>query len=395
MMGAMAEKYGFYGAGSFEGTAESLLVGDTDEVFVFHVLPDDTGTSAIWVAQRVPDDHVTTVDNMFTIRGVNLTDTFNFYGSASIHDIAQKKGWWKPNDGLLDFTKIYSDGEYAHKYYSGRRMWGVYRRLAPSLNLSAEYGDLRFDNPYPWSVKPDKKVSAADLMAVHRDHYDGTKFDTTKGLAAGPFGNPDRFKGAANEKALNGSWERTITLFRTTYSFVNQARKDVDPSVGGVTYFGPHAAHGTCYVPLMAGGMTKLPKGYTIGMPRKIDRKASWWAHRYVQNLGHLRWKDMVDYIKAEQQKFEQKGFAMVQELTSSMPGKESITTDLTAHADSVISAWWQLADDLMMKYADGFFQEGDSYGEALGYDTWWLKAVGYENGPPPVLDHQKSVQYV
>jgi hypothetical protein len=30
----------------------------------------------------------------------------------------------------------------------------------------------------------------------------------------------------------------------------------------------------------------------------------------------------MVAYIKAEQQKFEQKGFAMVQELTSSMPGK-------------------------------------------------------------------------
>lgn len=175
---------------------------------------------------------------------------------------------------------------------------------------------------------------------MHRDHYDGTKFDTSKGIAAGPFGNPDRFKGATAEKALNGSWERTITLFRTTYSFVNQARKGIDSSVGGVTWFGPHAAHGTCYVPLMAGGMTELPKGYTIGMPRKIDRKASWWAHRYVQNLGHLRYKDMIKYVQAEQEKFETKGLAMVQELTSSMPGKDSITADLTAHANSVISAW-------------------------------------------------------
>jgi dipeptidase len=102
MMGDLAEKHGFYGAGSFEGTAESLLVGDTEEVFVFHVLPDDTGTSAIWVAQRVPDEHVTTVDNMFTIRHVNLTDTQNFYGSEKMHTIAEKKGWWKPSDGTSD-----------------------------------------------------------------------------------------------------------------------------------------------------------------------------------------------------------------------------------------------------------------------------------------------------
>ena len=75
------------------------------------------------------DDSAGVVANMFTIRNIDLNNTAKFMGSSNMHAIAESMGAWSPKDGLLDFTKVFSDGEYAHKFYSGRRMWGAYRLL--------------------------------------------------------------------------------------------------------------------------------------------------------------------------------------------------------------------------------------------------------------------------
>lgn len=32
-------------------------------------------------------------------------------------------------------------------------------------------------------------------MSLNRDHYEGSQFDLTRGLAAGPYGDPQRFDG--------------------------------------------------------------------------------------------------------------------------------------------------------------------------------------------------------
>ena len=49
---------------------------------MFHLLADDTGASAVWAAQRVPDDHITAVANQFVIGQIHLDDTANFMASG-------------------------------------------------------------------------------------------------------------------------------------------------------------------------------------------------------------------------------------------------------------------------------------------------------------------------
>jgi dipeptidase len=203
LMGSLAEEFGFYGeSSSFEGGAESLLVTDPTEGFIFHILPDPSGTSAIWVAQRVPDDSCAVVANMFVVREVNLTDTENFLGTASMWETAAARGLWSEGQPQ-DFTATFSDGEYSHKYYTGRRVWGAYRLLAPEVSLPALYENLKEDRPYPVSSPVSTLLSPADLFAVHRDWYSGTPYDPSEPgvLAGGAFGTPDRYGGGEGEGA--------------------------------------------------------------------------------------------------------------------------------------------------------------------------------------------------
>ena len=73
LMGSLAEQYGFYAADWSGGDAskgeagEALTIIDTDEAWMFHILSDDTGTSAVWVAQRVPDNHVSTLSDVIQV----------------------------------------------------------------------------------------------------------------------------------------------------------------------------------------------------------------------------------------------------------------------------------------------------------------------------------------
>lgn len=209
LMGDMSVRYGFYGPEwddeiefAQDESGEAMTVSDPTETWMFHVMPDDTGSSAIWVAQRVPDDHITAVANQFVIQEIDLSDKTNFLGSDNVLDVAIRNHFWSPSDGKLNFATVYGNDRHATAFACTRRVWRVFTLAAPSLaetlsgytNGLATFGyGVNFTQPYPFSVKVDKPLTVQDIMNMNRDQYEGTTFDLTKGTDAGPFGDPMRY----------------------------------------------------------------------------------------------------------------------------------------------------------------------------------------------------------
>ncbi len=392
LMGELIGKYGYY------GTGETLIVADPEEGWVMEMAGYDmNGTDGVWVAQRVPDDGFFVAANQFRIREVRR-DAKDMMFSANIFDVAQKKGWWKPGDGPLDWTSVYGDGEFHHPYYSLRRVWRAQSLAAPSLNLSA-WAEGPFTRAYPFAVTPDQRLTVENIFTIHRDNYEGTEFDLTKGLAAGPFGDPNRFEGQAEAMAdkegrltpLKGEFERPLNIYRCVYAYVNQSRKWLPDAIGGLTWFGPDRPATAVLMPFYAGAMNLAPS-IQRGDILKFDRESMWTAFNYVANYAMLKYSYMIRDIQAVRDRFEARAFGNQRELEDQAlslwkkgernASRRLLTEYSDEYAADVLREWWKLSEQLYIKYNDGYLNTKAGIAQAVFYPAWWLKRVGYEDGP-------------
>ena len=142
-------------------------------------------------------------------------------------------------------------------------------------------------------------------MALCRDVLKGTRFDMTKGMAAGPFRTPTRYavtKDMKPEDRKGNDWNRSISLFRCSYSFVGQVRDTLPEPLAAVAWFGEDQPITTCYVPIYAG-TKKVPESYNTGDRIKFDPKSTWWAFNFVGNWADLNFAAMIGDICAEQKR--------------------------------------------------------------------------------------------
>ncbi len=393
LVGRLIDQFGVY------GTGETLIFADPREAWVLEMCGCTVdGCKGLWVAKKVPDGQVFVASNTFRIRDVDTKDPDMLY-SCKLHDVAISKGWWD-GKGMLDWLYTFSTGEYSHPYYSLARLWSVYRRLAPSKRFSPYVKDS-WSRDYPFSLVPDQKLTAKDTFQIFRDHYEGTVFDLTSGLAAGPYGNPYRDDGQfdSHEAFLPGeikpgSWPRPVSAIFCSYSYVTQGRSRLPDPVGGICWFGFAQPSETCYIPVYAGA-DSLPAELNCGRRSIFDRKSAWWAFNFVANWAMLRYCHMIKDIRSEQCRIEEEELFKQTEIEetarniyeskgSKACGK--LLTDYSSrNALSVISRWWNLSDSLIVKYSNGLVNEvqnGVISSTKQGYPEEWLGKVGYQYGP-------------
>lgn len=386
LMGELGEKYGY----GLDG-GEQLSVADPYEAWQFEIMPvgplwtpgsDKPG--AIWCAQRVPDDHISVTPNESRIGEIDLDNADYFMASSNVISYAIEHKYYDPEGGEpFSWKKAYSPWG---KSYINLRPWGAYHFLAPSLEIDP----MTPNDELPFSVKPDKKVSVKDIMEVCRYHYEGTDFDMTKGLAAGPFGNPNRWRPL--NWTIDGevySWERPIGTQQSEYVTITQSRSWLPDPIGGIVWIGLGTTDTTCFIPFYAG-VNEIPYSFQIGDHWTFDRNAARWAFDYTGFHTQFKYSYAIKDIKEAQYKWEDGAIAEIPKIDKKAydlyredPEKaaEFLTEYCMKNAEDVLNAWWNLGDQLLVKYNIGFIYSEDRQLKQVGYPEWWLKAViDYDN---------------
>jgi dipeptidase len=372
LMGELTARDGYGDSG------ECLTLIDKNEAWVFEIMgstPLETGS--VWAARRVPDGEVFVSANRSRIGELDLNDKDNFLASANVYSLAEKRGWYDPKkDKVFLFNKVYAPDD---DLRCSRREWRVLSTLSPASKLDP------WAKHYPFSVKPGKKVRLEDLKTLHRDYYQGTEFDMSVGLAAGPYANPNRFSTRTPVREGYMGWERSISIFRCAYCVISQTRDWLPDMIGGLAWFAEDDPKTSCFIPLY-GSIAGVPESFQTGRRDVFDRRSAWWAFDFVGNWANLRFDLMIEDIRtaygefedtfaAEQKSLEQAALDLYKKDPEQCRG---FLTRLSSYrAQKAVDDWWDLADFLIVKYNDGYINKGAER-ESPGYPEDWLDAVGY-----------------
>ena len=323
---SLVEEYGFLP--SCGPASETLAIADPNEAWVlelFSIGPGwtrDSGTlGALWVARRVPDDHIVMIPNWSIIQEVDLPESdqvapSEFMVSENYMQVAIDHGWYDPAGGR-DFVwqEVFAP---LPREWATSRSWLFYSSFCASLK---DWPDRTLDKPrekndsyhqyveplslYPFSARPDTLVSVQDIMAFQRSTFEGTIYDMTadydwlipddegklvKSPLATPFPTPDM------RNLLDIDFRRNVS--KGGYGMIAQLRSWLPDPVGGIYWFFVDNQHVGAYVPIYAG-VTKIHESYGIWDPEKYDEASVRWAIDFVDNLLYLKWQEGIKDVKA------------------------------------------------------------------------------------------------
>lgn len=329
---SLVEKYGFLPSCGPE--SEALCIADPEEAWVLEVFsvgkdwePGSGELGAIWAAQRVPDDHVAIVPNWSIIKEIDLSRPDYFLASKNYKEIAIRHGWYDPESGKpFIWQDVYSP---MPREWATSRFWLFFSTFAPHKR---GWPDKRLNTPfssydayhqyieplstYPFSVKPEKKLSVQDVIAFQRSVYKGTIYDMTAdadwmvpdgkgGMEKSPLATP--FPTRDMRELLDITWRRMVS--RGGYGMVAQLRGWLPPEIGGIYWFYLDNQHVSTYVPIYTG-VQEISPLYKTYDPDRFSEDSARWAIDFVDNLLYLRWQHAIKDLRAVRDPLEEEFFA-------------------------------------------------------------------------------------
>jgi len=380
VMTGLANTYGY------KRTGESFSISDKNEAWVMDFIGKGKhGKGAVWVAARVPEGYISAHANQARIRQVDWHDTDNWMWADDVVDFARQMGWFDGPKEEFSFVDAYNPVDPVSLLLCEGRVWSVFRRAAPSMNLSADYWRcVEGAEPYPLFIKPDKKVTVQDMIAFVRDHFHNSPFYTGEGFAAGPYNNPYRWRSLFfelddDEEEIQYAWERTISQPQTGFSFIAQSRNWLPDPIGGIFWYGVDDTYSNAYMPLYMG-MTEPPKSLVTGSIFEFDWNSAFWVFNLVSNYAYGLYSFIIEDIKVVQQEVENRAHtltgavdvaAMALYETDREFLMEYLTDFSVNNAEYTVNRWRELGHTIFAKYNDRYIRTSDEYRP-------WPEGVGY-----------------
>ncbi|MDR2010064.1 MAG: C69 family dipeptidase [Bacteroidales bacterium] len=428
----MAELISEYG---YASSGESFSIGDPNEVWIMELIGKGTelvydkklkkyinkNKGGVWVAMKIPDGYVSAHANQARITNFSLSNGKTSISSKELDKIfnpeveviyaydvisfAKEKAYFSGNDEDFSFSDAYAPMTYDAARYCELRVWTMFNAVNDDMQQywnAATGKDL--NTRLPLYIKPNRKLTPADLMSFKRNYLQGTELDMSKDAGAGPFGLPYRWRPLTWEH--NGKKytnERATVTQQTGFSFIAQMRSWLPDPVGGIYWLGVDDAGSCVYVPFYCGisePARTWAEGYGDILTYKDD--AAFWVFNRVAHFAYLFYDRVMVDLRKHQAELENKFFSYQPQIDKIAVGlhekdpelaREFLTDYSTTTADNVVYYWKELGNFLLVKYLDGNVKQEEN-GEFLrnpwgypkspkfpGYSEKWKKIIVEDTG--------------
>ena len=393
VMTDLVQEYGYASEG------ESFSIADKDEVWVLEMIGKGAEKGAVWIAVRIPDDAISGHANEPRIRKVDFNDKENVLYSPDVISFARKRGYFNGKDEDFSFADAYSTHDAATRRGCDARVWTYFRRFQPDADKYFAWCNYDSNEPMPLYIIPERKVSLKEMQESMRDHFEGTPYEMTSDIGAGPFKVPYRWR--PMEFEVDGKkycMERAIGTQQTGWSFVSQSRDWLPDPVGGVIWFGTDDTNTSVYMPFYCS-LTEVPKQLEAGDINNFSMDSNFWMNNWVANQAYNRYDLMIPDIRKVQGKLED-GFQssrqkkeeelLVMYETGDHEGLQSaVNAEAAENASQATDAYRDLAIFLLVKFMDGNMKKTNEDG-SFQYTEYGIPAYPLFPGYDP--DYYRNI---